>query len=262
VKNDGTLWRLGTNAFSVKSQEWPGLRAFTPRQLGMDSGWAQVNQDNYQFTIQQTNGSIWTSLNNNQTNLSLELEPGFLVTQLYDGRHGKFRSTTQINRGLQYRVGIREDGTFRIWAELNFKKSKTSNNHDVVWSVTDFQIGGETNWLALAGGGEKVVTLKNDGTLWLWDFRDRPFRGWDNARAEQKILKTVPVQLGTHSDWISVSGSSGSLVALAADGSLWLWPINNLEDFYGNRSDKPAIRPLLDVSHKPQLLGNVFNTAQ
>jgi len=48
-------------------------------------------------------------------------------------------------------------------------------------------------------------------------------------------------------------------VALAADGSLWFWPIiDNVEDFYGTRSDRPTIHPLLDISRKPQLLGNVF----
>ena len=260
VKNDGTLWRLGTNHFDEKHQQWPGLRAFTPYRLGLDSDWAKVNENYYQFTLQKTNGSIWVSSNGySYTNglTPLELEPEFSLLQLYDGSHGKFRSTTQINHGLQYKVGIREDGTFRIWADMSFEKNKKSNNYETVWAAADLQIGGDANWLALAGGGEKVVTLKDDGTLWLWNFRDRPNRGGE-VRWKQEVLQTVPVQLGTHSDWISISGASGSLVALAADGSLWFWPINNMEDYYDNRSDRPAINPLLDISRKPQLLGNVF----
>ena len=263
VKTDGTLWRLGTNQFDEKQREWPGLRAYTPYRLGTDSDWARLRQDDYQFIMEKTDGSLWFSLNNyNQTNglATLEIEPGFTVAKIYDGRQGKFRNTTQIQHGLQYKAGIREDGTFRIWADLNFIKSKKSNNYEAEWSAADWPIGSGTNWLALAGGDEKVITLKSDGTLWLWNFRDHPNRSQDDVRWKEEVLKTVPVQLGSHSDWLAVSGRSESVVALAADGSLWFWPLENVDQFYGN--DEEHIQPLLDISRKPQLLGNVFGMAK
>jgi alpha-tubulin suppressor-like RCC1 family protein len=203
-------------------------------------------------------------LNNyDQTNgvAALEIEPGFSVVQLYDGRQGRFRSTTQIQHGLQYDVGIREDGTFRIWTDMSYQKNKKSNNYEAVWSAADWQIGSGTNWLALAGGGDKVVTLKSDGTLWLWNFRDRPNGRQDEVRWKQEVLKTVPVQLGTHADWLAVSGHSSGLVALAADGSLWFWPVENAERYFSSYDyGGTHIHPVLDVSHKPQWLGNVFGT--
>ncbi len=259
MKADGTLWRLGTNHFDEKHQTWPGLRSFTPYRLGADADWAKANEDYYLFTLQKTNGSIWTYLNDNNRNSGLkllEIEPEFSVAQLYDGSHGKFRSTTQIYHGLSYKVGIREDGTFRIWADERLHPQQ----HFYDWAPTDLQIGNSTNWVALAGGSEKVVTLKDDGTLWLWDFRDGPYYRHGREQPEQEVLKTVPVQLGSHSDWISISGSSGSLVALAADGSLWFWPVANLEDFYGTRNGQPALDPLLDISRKPRWLANIWDT--
>lgn len=107
-----------------------------------------------------------------------------------------------------------------------------------------------------------MVTLKNDGTLWLWDFRTRgTVPGaveWDGKTFAPEIQRTVPVQLGTHADWIAIAGYSHEMVALAADGSLWYWPLASPGNFFNNE----GIVPLLDISRKPQLLGNVFAEAR
>jgi alpha-tubulin suppressor-like RCC1 family protein len=264
VKTDGSLWRLGTNHFDQKRSVWPGLRAFVPARLGTDSDWAMVGEDYYQFAMFKTNGSIWTPVNGSSTTnglTTIEIEPNFSVTELYDGRHGIFRSLTQIQHGLQYKAGIREDGTFRIWADMHLEMKPHRYGY-YEWAPTDLQIGTGTNWLTLAGGGEKVVTLKDDGTLWLWDFRDRSHRGWEEQWSRQEVLKTVPTQLGTHSDWIAVSGHSTFIVALAADGGLWFWPVENMGNYFGNNGNGSNIRPWLDVSRKPQLLGNIFAQAK
>ncbi len=43
VRSDGTLWRWGvTNWNYNRTNEWPGLRAFKPLQLGTESNWAEV----------------------------------------------------------------------------------------------------------------------------------------------------------------------------------------------------------------------------
>jgi hypothetical protein len=257
VKNDGTFWRLGTNRVDEKHGPWPGLRTFTPYRLGTESDWLEAHMDYSPFKLEKTNGSLWISLDNyNYTNglKWLEIEPGFSVVQIYDGAHGKFRSTAQISHGLQFKVGIREDGTFRIWAYLHLREKR----RDYEWAATDLQIGSSTNWVAVADGREHVVTLKDDGTLWLWDFRNRYNRGWDEARSEQEVLKAVPTRLGSCADWVAISGSDESVVALSADGGLWYWPLSRpyYSDTYN--SDRPKIEPWLDISHKPRLIGNVF----
>jgi alpha-tubulin suppressor-like RCC1 family protein len=144
---------------------------------------------------------------------------------------------------------------------MSFKKSKNSNAYEAVWAATDLQIGSGTNWLALTGGNKKVVTLKGDGTLWLWNFGGlNP----TEASSRANIAKVVPVQLGSHTDWVAISGEPGNLIALAADGSLWFWPLADAKDYYNDssRNGKLPIRPLLDVSRKPQLIGNIFSKAE
>jgi hypothetical protein len=174
----------------------------------------------------------------------------------------RFRSVARIRDGLEYDVGVRSDGTFRICADELLALVKGKRYRDYEWFPTDLQIGDGTNWLAVAGDRDRIVTLKNDGTLWLWNFSSRRLYF---SLDEQEVLNTKPVRLGTHSDWIAISGIGNDVAALAADGSLWFWPIESVEHlgdsrglgFLGNGNSR--FEPLLDISHKPQYLRNIFS---
>jgi hypothetical protein len=257
VKTDGTLWRWGTTNFDLKHHDWPGLRTFVPHRLGTESNWAAVFPGDYQYFFRKTDGALWVWNDNGITNRErlLELEPGFTLAPQTKFGLEKFLSTVRVQHGLQYKIGVRDDGTFRIWAE---QRVVWSNNHrysDYQWFPADLLIGSDTNWLAVAGDWDQVITLKKDGTLWRWDFRrDNNHSWWGESDLESEIQHTRPIRLGTHADWIAISGGT----ALAADGSLWYWPLGTSDDYYDNRNDSYAIRPLLDISHKPQWLGNVL----
>ncbi len=265
VKNDGTLWRWGATNFDFKHDQWPGLRTMTPSRLGTESNWAEVFQYNNEIFLRQTNGSVWAWADNWNTNgqTSLQLEPGITVQSPKNLGSEKFSSTATISHGLQFDVGVRADGTFRIWADERLHLGKRYANYERF--PADVQIGNETNWIAVAGNGEKIVTLKNDGSLWLWDFHLKSRQiFWDTDRFEREIQRAQPVRLGTHSDWIAISGDQNYVNSLAADGSLWFWPLVQVDyrelngiGFFGNGNSH--FEPLLDISRKPQFLANVFS---
>jgi ABC-type transport system involved in multi-copper enzyme maturation permease subunit len=264
VKDDGTLWRWGATNFDFKHHGWPGLRTFTPYRLGTESNWSkifQIDNDNYLY-FRKTDGSFWVWGGSWNTNgqAQLEIEPGFMLQSVKNLGRDKFRGAVLISHGLQYKVGVRDDGTFRIWADERLEFNKHYGYYE--WFPTDLQIGDDTNWIAVAGGGDKIVTLKNDGSLWLWNFQlDGRQIHWNTASFEREIQATRPVRLGTHSDWIAISGGGGNVVALAADGSLWFWPLERSDYYFNDNGNGSRLEPLLDISRKPQLLGNVFSAA-
>jgi len=259
TKTDGTLWRWGcpTN-FDARHQPWPGLQTFTPERLGVESNWAEVILYDGNPSFFKTDGSLWSwsvPKNTNGVNL-IQLGPDITVSLVGNFGGNKLRSPAWISYGKQFEAGVFEDGTFRVWAELNW----VNNISDSLWKKADLQLDGGTNWVAVAGSGEKIVTLRNDGTLWLWNFHYDYRRGFDNKKMDREITEVKPVRLGTHSDWIAVSGNNGFVTALAADGSLWYWPLSSVGEEYGSYdfSNQNEVHPLIDSSRKPQLLGNVF----
>jgi ABC-type transport system involved in multi-copper enzyme maturation permease subunit len=270
VKNDGTLWRWGvTNDFYLylKHQQWPGLRAFMPHRLGTESNWAEVFRYHNFIYLRKTDGSLWMWITANMNDGTvLEIEPGFTVQSVKNPGLDKFRSVARVSHGRQFEVGVRSDGTFHICADWDWRFEPAKGRHYGVyeWFPTDLPIGDGTNWLAVAGDGDKIVTLKDDGSLWLWDFHFNIHRAirW-NFDLLREIQDTRPVRLGTHSDWIAISGN-GDVTALAADGSLWFWPLesaevlgnNGMQFFYNGDSH---FEPLLEISPKPQSLGNIFS---
>jgi hypothetical protein len=239
------------------------MQSFTPYRLGTESNWAEVFLAGYQLCLRKTDGSLWTSWIDNPKQ-KIELEPGFSLQRSPLLARNKWRGMTRIWGGLDYQFGIRNDGTFRIMADQRLN----NQSHSYEWKEADLQFGKDTNWLGVAGHYEKVVTLKNDGTLWLWDFHHDYRRGWYPERDEREKLEVKPVRLGTHSDWIAITGAEGGIISLAADGSLWYWPLENASYLaeraaggflFGNHDSN--FDPLLDISRKPQRLGNIFDKA-
>jgi hypothetical protein len=265
IKNDGTLWRWGIVTNWSWKKEWPGLQSFTPYRLGTESNWVKAFLADNQPCLRKADGSVWTTRltggKNQQTN---ELELGFRVERAPIFEHGKWRSTAAIwDGGLSYHLGVGDDGVLRIWADQKFN----NQSHSYEWTAVDLQFGKDTNWLAVAGHYGKIVTLKDDGSLWLWNFYHDYRRGWNPERDEREMLKVKPIRLGTHSDWLAVASADGGIISLAADGSLWYWPLEEAGYFisemgrYNNNTGNFYFVPLLDISRKPQFLGNVFGKA-
>jgi len=251
LKTDGTLWRLGAERSNMR-RPWPGLRAFEPERLGTDSDWAELSSVEGEIRLRKLDGQAWVGYSYD----SGAVKPGLLR---FDERTAIER--TPINDGFKwrslawvyypgfgsFRVGVDEGGVFRLWGGWQLPPEKKYGKHEL--RKVDVQLGKETNWLAVAGSGYHIVTLKADGSLWKWDFPDDPMVKPDTAYA---------TRLGTRSDWVAVSRVWGCVTSLAADGSLWLWE-------YESRRFSPeefSMPPLLAASRKPQLIGNVFANAE
>ena len=160
---------------------------------------------------------------------------------------GKWRGTTESWLWMDLKLGVRSDGTFRVWADGQYN-SKLGRSE---WTATDWQIGGETNWQTVAGRGRKIVTLKRDGSLWLWNFQYDRSHGFDRKRDERELAKKIPVQLGTHSDWIAIGSTYYGIVSLAADGSLWYWQFDGPDES----------QSWLATSRKPHKIANIFEAS-
>jgi hypothetical protein len=229
LKNNGTLWRWGTNNFDWNESRtnWPSVRNFNPRQIGTNSDWQEIG-GRWANLARKSNGTVWEiNLNKNWEN---ELHHETNLDQV------SFQ--TFASSGSGERAYVRPDGT--LWMSSMGKDA-----------YLDFvRVGTETNWTTVALNAREIVALKSDGSLWQWHFL-HPENV--NMSQEQLILaaQEPPTRLGIHNDWVAIAGNWRNVVALAADGSLWLWPDR----------EQYEQETLLKLPKQPQLLGNIFGKA-
>lgn len=117
-----------------------------------------------------------------------------------------------VASGFVHISSIKTDGT--LWAS-------TSGNF--------IQIGTDNDWKTISCGYLAFTeAIKTDGTLWAWGENSTGQLG-DGTTTEKKS----PIQIGTASDWKSVSCGAQHTIGIKTDGTLWAWGLN----IYGQLGD-------------------------
>ena len=252
LKNDGTLWRLGTNRMNAL-KEWPGFGAFTPERLGPDTDWAELSSSHQGRVIfRKADGRtgtmpallasdgdthLYRSLKRptERTELDLDAETRIYRATQWDRMKSILHTWSFSRRNQAMQAGLFSDGTFGVCTVLGERGFEKREIH----------FGTETNWLATAGEGQNAVTLKADGTLWKWNFGAEPVTKPETVSAQR---------FGRHSDWVGLTDAAGGVVALAADGGLWFWRFDSPHLFPADK----VYGPYVMASRRPQLIGNIF----
>jgi hypothetical protein len=261
VKRDGTLWRWTTENWDGLAETSPGLQASGLQRVGTDTNWAEAFQlsDVKGVWLRKTDGSLWTtkfyqdgteSKSRSTPDLSLWRAPAF---EPENWRSLIVKDPSDVYYVPGNALAILNDGTFCLLAA-------TATTGPFSWKRLNLQLGSETNWLAVAeshfqstGFPEPpkvlpIVTLANDGTLWLWPINS-PFRS-DSIDPPATLQAIKPTRLGAHNDWIAIVGVDHGIVSLAADGSLWYWLLDDDSSIWS--------ASLIEPSRRPQYLGNLF----
>ncbi|MBA4319103.1 MAG: chromosome condensation regulator RCC1 [Flavobacterium sp.] len=113
------------------------------------------------------------------------------------------------------------------------------------------RVGSDDKWISVAAGNSHSLGLKADGTLWAWGNNSHGQRG--NGAINASFTNpypvtpiTVPYQVGTDSDWVSIAAGYEHSLALKVDGTLWAWGSNNFGQL--------GIDALLDLD-RPTIVG-------
>lgn len=116
----------------------------------------------------------------------------------------------------RHTVAIKTDGTLWAWGS-NFNGQLGDGT--IINRTTPTQIGSDTNWKSVSAGGySHTVAIKTDGTLWAWGYN------WYGQLGDGTTSGTTfPIQIGTATDWASVSAGGTHSVAIKTDGTLWAW---------------------------------------
>jgi len=135
---------------------------------------------------------------------------------------------------------VREDGRLMIGFISTGRMNEPANDQPAGQPFVT--CGNETNWVAAAVGPDALIALKADGTLWKWSLINR--------EPITDVVQTSPVRLGIHNDWTALASSPWyGTYALAADGSLWLWPAGGFQSL------------VMQPRKRPEFIANILGKA-
>jgi alpha-tubulin suppressor-like RCC1 family protein len=215
MKSNGTLWAWGGNA---NGQLGDGTTSghTIPMQVGVDTNWARVAAGTFYTLAIRTDGTLWAW----GGNFSGSIGDGTTTDRLAPVQIGSDSDWASISAGSGTTHAIKTSGTLWAWGSNTggmLGDGTTTDRH------TPVQIGTDTHWATVASGqGTHAEALKTDGTLWAWGLYLDGQLGDGTASGS----RLAPVQIGSGTDWTSVTVGDDHTAATKSDGSLWAWGAN------------------------------------
>lgn len=245
VRADHTAWCWGNNglgSFGTGSIGGPS----TPTQvLGTD--WAVVDGGRDFTCGLRTDHSAWCWGTNQQGQLGLGSPDNTFHNT--PARVGTASDWEVLATAYGHTCGIRTPGTLWCWGNNAQGRLGDGTTTDRAAPV---QIGTDSDWRSVAAGDSHTCAAKEAGTVWCWGANNAGQLGNDNYGAVQSI----PIQVGTATDWDAVAVGSYHTCATRTDGTAWCWGNNVSRELGGPSSPDPYRSP------QPQQVGTASDWIQ
>ena len=227
IKNDGTLWMWGHNAYAGSLGLNDTNHRSSPTQVGSATNWSMVNTFVYTTAAIKTNGTLWTWGSRGGGANQEYGQSGTNNLTVYSSpvQIGSGTDWSLVSVGRYITAAIKTNGTLWTWGRnLYADLGLNDTNH----RSSPTQVGSDTNWSKVSAGSRGMAAIKTDGTLWLWGANTYGQLGLNERSSTNYTNRSSPVQLGTDTNWSVVNISNYASAALKTNGTLWTWGRNLL----------------------------------
>lgn len=126
-----------------------------------------------------------------------------------------------LSVGSDNTIAIKADG--KIWGWGNNGLGALGLGKFSGSQITPTPSNDTSTFTQIASGGNSFsIALKSDGTLWATGSNTYGFLGIGNYENEKSFT-----QIGSATDWKSISAGGSHVLAIKTDGTLWAWGANN-----------------------------------
>jgi alpha-tubulin suppressor-like RCC1 family protein len=229
IKQDGTLWVWGNNAFGQLGTNDIISRSSPIQTISSGTNWKEISSggalsNGYMGGI-KTDGTLWMW---GGSNIGVNYRGGALGNNTVIPRSSPAQTISggtnwnTISVGAEIVAAIKTDGTLWIWGGNSYGQLGTNNRISASSPVQT--ISGGTNWKQVSTNGYHTAAIKTDNSLWLWGQGASGQLGNDS-----RYFRSSPVQtISSGTNWKQVSTSKYLTAAIKTDGTLWLWGRNLL----------------------------------
>ena len=235
VKIDGTVWAWGkndygqlgnsstTNSYAPVQAKGPGGSGYITDVVAVAAG------DGYTIAL-KSDGTVWAWGKNDfgQLGDSSATNSNVPVQVKGPGGSGYLSRIMAITAGSNHIIALKNDGTVWTWGKNDYGQlgdhSTTNKNLPVQVKLSDEYL---RDVIAVAGGSDFSVALKDDGTVWTWGQNDYGTLGngdWHDTSGAVQVKGRDRV--GYLTDIIAIAAGDTHVTALNGDGRLLTWGSN------------------------------------
>ena len=212
------------------------IDASVPTQVGASSGWTAVSSgpdtssaQAHSLGIMGGNLYVWGGNDHSQLGDNSTTSTN-TPTQLGTA------SWNKVSAGEGFSVAIKDDNTLWTWGDDIAGQLANGTGH--VDATAPVQIGSDT-WSAISAAQRFVLALQSDNSLWSWGTNfygqigdgTRTIMTLNTSTSQYEVTddqqKDAPVQIGTDTDWSSVSAGAQLSQALKSNGVRYGWGRND-----------------------------------
>jgi alpha-tubulin suppressor-like RCC1 family protein len=202
----------------------------SPVQVDSDTTWQSASSWNHTVSV-KLNGSLWAWGTGGDGQLGLNS----VTKRSSPVQVGALTNWAQVSAGDNFSASVKTDGSLWVWGKNGKGQLALS---DAVDRSSPVQLGALTNWAQVSCGQDHCQAIKTDGTLWSWgDGANGKLGLNDSAPFPGTVSRSSPVQVGSLTNWSSVSAGTSRSGAIKTDGTLWCWGINQA----GQLGDNTAV---------------------
>ena len=121
-----------------------------------------------------------------------------------------------IAAGSQHGLALKADGTVWVWGRNNCGQLGLGYTNNGVAAVQ--QIPDLNNVIAVAAYANHSMSLKADGTVWMWGYNHYGQLGDGTT-----LSVFSPQQVDVVSNIVAIAAGSDGASALQDDGTVWMW---------------------------------------
>ena len=224
----------------------PDLKNLKPKAIGSATNWDTVDGGDYNTCGTRTDYSLWCwgDVANGVLGLGPNSGERHYPSQVAPSQHW-----TTVAVGARNACAISTSKALWCWGNSTFGQTGTGNNENV-----PTRVGAFSDWTSVDIGASHVCGV-NGGKLYCWGYNRL---GQLGLGASDTAERSVPTQVGSATDWVSVSTGSSHTCGIRAGGGLYCWGSNGS----GQLGDGNTIAGEGGGSHGsvPTLVGSGFSS--
>ena len=227
LKNDGSLWAWGANAYGQLGDGTTTGKS-TPQRVGSDNDWAAIAVGDDFSAALKTDGGLWTWGRGQFGQLGQGGTPGPTTMASMPTRVAGAETFKAFacgsGRDSSFMLAVKQtDGTLWGWGKNYIGELGQGLSGFGTYS-SPVLVSAATDWQSVACGGgygdNFSIAVKTSGRLWAFGGNYRGVLGNGDY-----VSLYSPQAMADTSTWTSVAAGSNSF-GIKADGTLWAWGDN------------------------------------